>query len=73
MGRVLLIVLVIVAIVLLWKAFGPGSRRRAQPPRGPVGPDDDPDFLWTLDKRRYDEERERRRREEEGGGPEGDG
>lgn len=21
------------------------------PPRGPVGPDDDPDFLWDLDKK----------------------
>ena len=45
---------------LMWRAFGPqsdgggnaspsaGNRGRA---RGPVGPDDDPDFLRDLDNR----------------------
>ncbi|ATD69705.1 MULTISPECIES: hypothetical protein [Gordonia] len=44
---------------LMWRAFGPqsdggtaspsgGHRRRT---RGPVGPDDDPDFLRDLDNR----------------------
>lgn len=69
MGRILLIMLVIVAIVLLWRAFGPGSAARtSRGAAGPIGPDDDPDFLWRLDKRRYDEERERRHREDGGGG-----
>ena len=48
---------------LMWRAFGPqsdgggsaspsgGQRRR---PRGPVGPDDDPDFLRDLDNRTRD-------------------
>ena len=29
-----------------------GPPRSAPPPRGPIGPDDDPDFLWGLDKKR---------------------
>ncbi len=33
--------------VLLWKAFGPGLR--SQPTRV-IGPDDDPDFLWKVDR-----------------------
>ncbi|MEU5842494.1 hypothetical protein [Rhodococcus sp. NPDC047139] len=32
--------------VLLWKAYGPASR----PPTRVVGPDDDPDFLWKVDR-----------------------
>ena len=45
---------------LMWRAFGPHSDesgdtpssgpRRARP-RGPLGPDDDPDFLRDLDNR----------------------
>lgn len=41
---------------LLWRAFGPqvtdadGEVRRPRV-RGPVGPDDDPDFLTDLDRR----------------------
>lgn len=32
--------------VLLWKAFGPGSR----PPMRVTGPDDDPEFLWKVER-----------------------
>lgn len=79
MGRLLLVLLIIVAIVLLWKAFGPGSWKRNQAaapePRAIKGPDDDEEFLWTLEKNRFKqrraretaerEEEERRRRAEE--------
>ncbi|SCG62264.1 PLD nuclease N-terminal domain-containing protein [Micromonospora humi] len=59
------------------RATGPGgvaaSGGPAAPARRPVAPDDDPDFLASLDKRSRDEDRERlqrweddlRRREEE--------
>ncbi|NGP07052.1 hypothetical protein G6038_16500 [Rhodococcus sp. 14C212] len=33
--------------VLLWKAFGPDLRSR---PTRVIGPDDDPDFLWKVDR-----------------------
>lgn len=79
MGRLLLVLLIIVAIVLLWKAFGPSSWKRNQAgapePRAIKGPDDDEEFLWTLEKNRFKqrraretaerEEEERRRRAEE--------
>ncbi|KIQ18372.1 hypothetical protein ASG56_12240 [Rhodococcus sp. Leaf7] len=36
-----------VVVVLLWKSFGPA----AEAPRGRVtGPDDDPEFLWKMNK-----------------------
>ncbi|MDO5730844.1 hypothetical protein [Corynebacterium sphenisci] len=76
MGRLLIIVLIIAAIVLLWRAFGPGAAGRSGlvrvpaprpiPGRGPArppapkGPDDDEDFLWRLEKEAF----ERRRRAE---------
>lgn len=41
------IVLVILA-VLLWKAFGP--KPGAVPTRRVKGPDDDPDFLWKMNR-----------------------
>ncbi|GAC67981.1 hypothetical protein [Gordonia soli] len=47
----------IVAIgFLLWRAFGPqlgGGDEVDTPPRarGPLGPDDDPDFIIDLDRR----------------------
>ena len=53
MGRVILILLVILAVWMLWRAFGPGSNERygslrpnkqAQPP-AIKGPDDDEVFL----------------------------
>ncbi|AGF71451.1 hypothetical protein [Corynebacterium halotolerans] len=68
MGRLLLILLIIVAVVLVWKAFGPGTwkRNRVEPaqqqqPRAIKGPDDDEEFLWTIEKNRF---KERRAREE---------
>ncbi|MGN0041205.1 MULTISPECIES: hypothetical protein [unclassified Rhodococcus (in: high G+C Gram-positive bacteria)] len=33
--------------VLLWKAYGPNS---GKPPARVVGPDDDPEFLWKVDR-----------------------
>ncbi|SDS54808.1 hypothetical protein [Corynebacterium timonense] len=78
MGRILLVLLVILAIYLLWRAFGPGSRERygslrggaAQAPPAIKGPDDDAEFLWNIEKNRFKERRareeaERRKREEE--------
>lgn len=83
MGRLLLLLLFIAALVLIWKAFGPSSwtRGRAEPRPAIKGPDDDEEFLWQLEKeqfkrRRAREEAERRRREREQGdgpGPEGEG
>jgi hypothetical protein len=34
--------------VLFWKAFGPDLNSRDQPRS--VGPDDDPEFLWRLNR-----------------------
>ncbi|PTA46744.1 PLD nuclease N-terminal domain-containing protein [Micromonospora sp. RP3T] len=42
-----------------------GSGGPAAPARRPVAPDDDPDFLASLDKRSRDEDQERLRRWEE--------
>jgi hypothetical protein len=37
--------------VLLWKAFGPDTQA---PPAGRVvGPDDDPEFLWQMNRRNH--------------------
>jgi hypothetical protein len=37
----------VAVIVLFWKAFGP----TAQAPAGrTVGPDDDPEFLWRMNR-----------------------
>lgn len=80
MGRVILILLVIVAAWLLWRAFGPGSserygsirpnRQQQQQPPAIKGPDDDEEFLWNIEKNRFKERRakeeaERKAREEE--------
>jgi len=77
MGRLLLLALVVLAVALLWRAFGPGSAERYGSLRGgsfrrgsqrqveqkPVikGPDDDEEFLWNIEKNRF---KERRAREE---------
>ena len=58
MGRLLLLALIILAVILMWKAFGPGSAQRygsqrgLQEPQKPVikGPDDDEEFLWNIEK-----------------------
>ena len=78
MGRILLLVLVVAAVYLMWRAFGPGSSerygslRRGPAPEQPAikGPDDDEEFLWSIEKNRFKERRareeaERRKREEE--------
>lgn len=75
MGRLLLLALIILAVYLMWRAFGPGSNARygvQQQEQPPVikGPDDDEEFLWEIEKTRFKERRareeaERRRREEE--------
>ncbi|AGN18110.1 hypothetical protein J433_10057 [Corynebacterium glutamicum MT] len=63
MGRLLLIILVIVAIVLLWKAFKPSTWKRnaeinqGQAPRAVKGPDDDEEFLWNIEKNRFKQRR----------------
>lgn len=62
MGRLILLLLIIVAAVLVWKAFGPGSRNRnqlgaQQPQRQIKGPDDDEEFLWNLEKNQFKQRR----------------
>lgn len=63
MGRLLLILLIIVAVVLVWKAFGPSSWKRNQKagatPRAIKGPDDDEEFLWNIEKNRFKQRRAR--------------
>lgn len=49
--------------------FTPGGPRHGGPSRGPVAPDDDPEFLARLDAENRFHEWERKKREEE----EGDG
>lgn len=52
----------------------PGFSRRSPEPRGPVAPDDDPEFLARLDaQRRRREYEERRRMEQEAGEEKNDG
>lgn len=50
--------------VLLWKAFGPELRR---PPTRVLGPDDDPEFLWKVDREVH------RRRSDDAAGTDQDG
>ncbi|MDO5077874.1 hypothetical protein [Corynebacterium sp.] len=66
MGRLLLLLLIVVAVVLVWKAFGPGTWRTPEEP-AIKGPDDDEEFLWTLEKNRFKQRRaqELAREEEE--------
>ncbi|MGO1590454.1 PLD nuclease N-terminal domain-containing protein [Ancrocorticia sp.] len=47
--------------------FGDLGGTRRQPPKGPVAPDDDPEFLARLDAENRFHEWERKRREEEEG------
>ncbi|MEJ6549190.1 hypothetical protein PQI66_06510 [Corynebacterium sp. USCH3] len=81
MGRLVIVVLVIVTVIVLWKAFGPktwnttsrGSQNTQFPSLGrqkprqstTKGPDDDPDFLWNIKKERFKAQREAERREQE--------
>lgn len=75
MGRLVLLLLIIVTVVLLWKAFGPATwkrsgqglgmgrigRREQQAEPQLKGPDDDPDFLWNIEKERFKKRREQER------------
>ncbi|MBJ8347902.1 hypothetical protein [Antrihabitans sp. YC2-6] len=38
----------VTVVVLFWKAFGPDIRPADQ--RRTLGPDDDPEFLWRLNR-----------------------
>ncbi len=55
---------VVTLVFLLWKAFGPDPSRT--PTRG-LGPDDDPEFLWKVDRE------VRRRHTDESGRADGPG
>ena len=70
--------LIILAIYLMWRAFGPGSKQRygtgavnkADERPAIKGPDDDEEFLWNIEKNRFKERRareaeEQKRKEEE--------
>lgn len=64
MGRLLIFLLIIAAVVLLWMAFKPSTWKRNQQqiraeaaPKQVKGPDDDEDFLWTIEKNRFKERR----------------
>ena len=62
MGRFILLVLVVLAAVLVWKAFGPSSWKKPQTTQqrpAIKGPDDDEEFLWNLEKERFKERRAR--------------
>ncbi|EFG81801.1 hypothetical protein HMPREF0281_00923 [Corynebacterium ammoniagenes DSM 20306] len=71
MGRILILLLIIAAVVLVWKAFGPSSwnqkaKTTAAPPQREIkGPDDDENFLWELEKEAFKQRRERERAAEE--------
>ena len=102
MGRLLILNLIIAVLVLVWRAFGPGTWGKGTGRSGMAGPgalgggrggalgggrpgglggigrggrgdranlgqprikgpDDDEDFLWRLEKQRFDEQRARER------------
>lgn len=69
MGRLLVFIILIAAAVLIWKAFGPSSWQSRQRPKNEPptikGPDDDPEFLWKLEKEQYLRRKEQQRRKEE--------
>lgn len=74
MGRLILLLLIVAAVILVWKAFGPGTwgkrseiqaDNRAPSPKQIKGPDDDEEFLWNIEKQRFKERRAREAREAE--------
>ena len=78
MGRLIILILVIITIVMLWKAFGPGSgntpavgqlgrrqNKQLDQQSRAKGPDDDPDSLWNIEKERFKKRREQERAAEE--------
>ena len=53
MGRIIVLLLLVAAVYLVWRAFGPQSWKRAtlfDAPQEPIikGPDDDEEFLWII-------------------------
>ena len=55
MGRIIVLLLLVAAVYLVWRAFGPQSWKRAtlfDAPQEPLikGPDDDEEFLWELER-----------------------
>jgi len=72
-GRLIILILVIVTVIVLWRAFGPGSGDRVNgrrsldktPKKEVKGPDDDPDFMWEIRKERFKAQRAKERLAEE--------
>ncbi|WP_411706915.1 hypothetical protein [Corynebacterium sp. LaCa78] len=67
MGRLILLLLFVLAAYLVWKAFGPSSwksRQVEEQPRSIKGPDDDEEFLWNLEKERFKQRRKQEVEEE---------
>lgn len=67
MGRLILLLLFVLAAYLVWKAFGPPSwksRQVEEQPRSIKGPDDDEEFLWNLEKERFKQRRKQEVEEE---------
>ena len=67
MGRLILLLLFVLAAYLVWKAFGPSSwksRQVEEQPRSIKGPDDDEEFLWNLEKERFKQRRAQEAEEE---------
>lgn len=65
MGRLLVLIILIAAAILIWKAFGPSTwqSKSLKPQRPPQikGPDDDPEFLWKLEKEQFKRRKEQER------------
>ena len=66
MGRIILLLLFVLAAYLVWKAFGPSTwkGREVEQPRAIKGPDDDEEFLWNLEKERFKQRRAQEAEEE---------
>lgn len=67
MGRLLLLILLIAAAIVVWKAFGPATWKRNNQVAAPApikGPDDDEQFLWELEKKQFKKKREKQKAEE---------
>ncbi|MDO4927916.1 MAG: hypothetical protein Q3976_02455 [Corynebacterium sp.] len=68
MGRLLVLLILIAAAILIWKAFGPQTWNRQQrttPTPSIKGPDDDPEFLWKLEKQQIQRRKQEQLQKEE--------
>ena len=79
MGRIILLLLFVLAAYLVWKAFGTSTwkKHEVDQPRAIKGPDDDEEFLWNLEKERFKQRRaqeaeEEKRRQRRNRGTDGD-